>query len=172
MTGGVVTKWMFQGNSPYDPDYAGSGTSANLWATMSAWYNKYMCTYSKIKFQWQTQTVGALQLQYWVGKRSLNQAAPSTFVEAAAQPRYRTGQRQMIATQASNNLTFYMKDSTKHMLGRKLDPSMDRVLITQNPDEQWIYEFAMLTSAQVTVNGLAWITYWVEFSDPETVAST
>lgn len=173
LTGGVVTRWQYGGNNPYDPDYATGGNTANMFGTLSSWYNSYMCTYSKIRFKWQLQTIGNYQMQYWFGVRSTLQSAPSNYLEAGAQPRYSLGQKQLLTTTSSNEIgPFKLKGSTPQQLGRKMDPSIDRVLINTNPNELWLYDFTLLSSSAATVNAMAWITYWVEFSDPEAVPYT
>ena len=59
--------------------------------------------------------------------------------------------------------------STPKMLGRKMDPSLDRVAVSANPTEQYIYEFACVSSVAAQFNIICRMTYWVEFSDRATV---
>lgn len=165
-TTGTPVFFQFSGNSVYDPDYAGGGTSANLWATMSLWYNKYMCTYSKCRTKFEIGTAGTLTYQFWGLMRTLNQAQPTSTSTLNAQPYSKYKQIQCLSGQTSNtSLNWQHKSSTPRMLGRKMDPSIDRVSVTSDPNEEWIYEYAIVTSSNANVNVMAHLIYWVEFSD-------
>ena len=162
--------FQFSGNSPWDPDYGGTGTSVNMWTTLSGYYNKYMCTYSKIRFTWQCATAGTFTMQFWSLIRSLNQTQPTSVISLMAQPYARYKQLQALTGQTSNtNHTVKYKMSTPKMLGRKMDPSLDRVAVSANPTEQYIYEFACVSSVAAQFNIICRMTYWVEFSDRATV---
>lgn len=170
LTGGIATYWQFSGNSPWDPDYTGIGATANMWTTLSAWYNKYMCTYSKIFLKAQCQTVGAYQIQGMWQPRTLNQAAASDYRTISAQPYGHFKQHQGSTVSKTPDLKFYGKMSTTKILGRKLDPSLDRVSTVADPNEEYIWEMVLLSSSTIIVNIYGTMTFWVEFSDRSAVS--
>lgn len=167
------TVWQFSGNGPYDPDVAGTGNTANNWTMLSAMYNKYMCTFSKCKTLVEAATAGSLVYQFWGVVRTANQVAPSSVQTLNAQPYKRYKQIQCLSGQTSEtNCTFTWAMSTPKVLGRKMDPSIDRVSVSADPGEEWIYEIQVISSSAANVNFLAWLEYWVEFSDREAVPET
>jgi len=170
ITGGVTTPWQFSGNSPWDPQYIGTGTSANMWANLSSWYAKYMCTYSKIWIKVTVQDVGGMQVQAWFQPRTLIQIPATDIRTILAQPYGHFKQLQGSSQTKTGSITFYGKMSTPKMLGRKMDPSLDRIGVSSDPTEEWIWDLNVLASTSISVNVEARMEYWVEFSDRYSVS--
>lgn len=64
--------------------------------------------------------------------------------------------------------TMVSKASTKFILGRKLDPSLDRVSMGADPSEEWVHYFTLwnIDTSNQAVYVEGWMTYWIELSDP------
>lgn len=160
----------FSGNSPYDPDYTGVGTTAQLWLWCAQMYNKYMCTYSKIKFRWHLSGSQQNMQIAWI-KRSLSQAQLTLPDDYYGNPYGRV--RTIVYNNVGEHKPIMFKDkcSTTKILGRKMDPSLDRVANNADPTEEWIYElqaFNEVASAKSFTYDVE-ITYWVTWSDRENV---
>lgn len=161
---------VFTGNSPYDPDFVGTGPSAYLWSHMSELYSNYMCTYSKIKFHLYCGATVQNVDNCWIKKSSI-QPIPATPNEFYGQPYGRVKRFYFNALSEQKPIVFTDKCSTTKMLGRKLDPSTDRVPIANDPFETWEYLFLMNNNLAVA-KGFYWdceMTFWVEFSNRKTL---
>lgn len=170
ITGAVPTFWQFSGNSPWDPDYYSTGTAANMWANLSTWYNKYMCTYSKFWIKITVITIGDRQVQAWNQPRSLTQAQASDIRTILAQPYGKFRQLQGTTVSKTGSIVFKGKMATVKILGRKLDPSIDRVATNADPNEEYIWDTVVLCSTACSVNVECRMQYWVEFSDRAAVS--
>lgn len=170
LTATVPSVYQFSGNGPYDPDVAGVGTSANMWANLSTWYNKYMCTCSDIWVMVEPISTSNYQLQGFFEPRGPNTAAATDYRTILAQPYGQFHQVQGTTVSKTPNMYFKGFMSTPKILGRKMDPGTDRVSVSSDPTEEWIWEMTLLSSATINANVEVRITYWVEFSDREAVS--
>jgi len=141
-----------------------------MWANLSSWYAKYMCTYSKIWIKVTVQDVGGMQVQAWFQPRTLIQIPATDIRTILAQPYGHFKQLQGTSQTKTGSMTFYGKMSTPKMLGRKMDPSLDRVGISSDPTEEWIWDLNVLASTSISINVEARMEYWVEFSDRYSVS--
>jgi len=161
---------LFTGNSPFDPDFAGSGPTAYLWTQMTNLYDMYMCTYSKIKVYLHCGAAVQNTDMCWIKKPS-TQAIPSTPDDYYGQPYGKVKKFYFNALSEQRPFSFSDKCSTTKMLGRKLDPSIDRVPVTTDPTETWEY-LLLINNNIAAVKGWyyeAEMTFWVEFSNRKTV---
>lgn len=161
----------FSGNSPYDPDYSGVGVSSFLWTWCSTLYNKYMCSYSKIKVRI-LPAGGQQTTDYGWIKRSLNQADPVTIEDYYGQPYGKVKHQVFSALSEPKEYVFTDRCSTSKMLGRKMDPSIDRVDKTADPNEEWVYSLTLFNSINQSKNYryIAYMTFWVTWSDRELIS--
>lgn len=166
--------WQFSGNSASDPDYTFVGSSANSWTTLTTLYNNYMCTYSKVKMQCQALDAALQRVTCTSCKRSVTAlAVPTTLTSAIAQPdnQKRWNWNNGLSNNAKMGIT--SKGSTRGILGRALDPSLDRVPMANDPNEEWVHIFQWWNSAAINSNMYCafYCTYWVELSDPKIASS-
>lgn len=140
-----------------------------MWATLSLWYNQYMVTYSKITGIIEVPTAGPLTLWAWLNPISTKQASIDQPDDIMAQPNASWKQKNTNAQSTTTRFKFKKKGSLKYWLGRNLDPGLDRVVVGNDPNEEFLYEFGCTSSDAATCGIQVWIKYWVEFSDPENV---
>lgn len=117
----------------------------------------------------------AQRINYTTCKRSVTSpAVPLTLVNAIAQPGMRNKWMWNNGLSNSAKVVFVSKDSTTRVLGRKLDPSLDRVGMTQDPGEEWVHNFQFWNSLTIPTNVYVcfYVTYWIELSDPILSMST
>lgn len=167
--------YQMSGNSAYDPDFTFIGSLPNSWTTLQTLYSKYMCTYSKVKCEFQPIDAAVQRITGTCCKRSITGlGVPTSLTSAIAQPDVKHKWHWNNGLSNGVKQTIMSHGSTKQILGRNLDPSLDRVLMNADPGEEWVHVFQFWNSATINSNIQIsfYATYWVELSDPLIASST
>lgn len=85
---GVTTYYSFRGNSVFDPDFSGTGTTALTYSTWSTLYNRYRALGSRIQIN--AINVGTTAIQLWL-EATISNAPPVTSVYTVGQRHVATG---------------------------------------------------------------------------------
>lgn len=177
-----ISPWVvqFSGNSPWDPDVTGIGTTANMWTTFSNLYSKYSCYFSNILAKIQLyyneldeyhETMYSLQ----AGDGSLT--VPPTYDWLYAQQkrnlRYKRWQW-FVSTTGAPSTSLKLASSTKSVWG-EIVPAIDTNIDTNSdPPREWIFQISIfnqsVTGGDTNNYELdVWMHYWVTFEKPKAI---
>lgn len=171
-TSGQQQVYQISGNSPWDPDYTATGTTAWMWPIYNKMYKSYLCTYSKVVCDVQMSNTSAQSEHLFVGYIPVDSdddsTWPSGYPNWYATRGTQVKDRSWSASDTTRrHLKITARNSTSKFYGRKIDPSLDIVSVSSDPIEEWLHTFVFVNRSTNSTNLFVrfFVTYYVTFSE-------
>lgn len=168
-TSGIISALQqFRGNSPFDPDFTGVGTSAIGFSTYASMYTYYRCYGSRIRVQWCNVGASAATQVIQVGVSASPTVSPGyTNMDQLMENPY--GVVKIFAFGTNVPVTkMYMSTAKIEGVHKKAVATDDTYasLTTTNPAQPWYWNLITQSADQVsssTAIAFVTITYYCEF---------
>lgn len=163
-----MASYQFRGNSPYDPDYTGTGGQPTGFDTYAALYNMYRCYGSKISvtFMGIASLGAAANVNVALEARPTN-TLPADMTDAIGNPyvKYRTVNYN---TNSPTTLKMFMSTAKIDGLPKVAVKTADdyTAAVNTNPTAQWYWNVLMqpiVAATSTNVYAIVRITYYCEF---------